>query len=138
MTTKYTKWTQNIPNDHKIYQMTTNYTKWPQNIHTNIFHSTAIQIIPNDHKMYANWYFWFVNIWQPWFRADFSADKKAKNCLLLVPFILSALSREPLSLLQRFWFIWLWLNNSPNPSLSLFSQNKQTLRERERETACVK
>jgi hypothetical protein len=39
MTTKYTKWPQNIPNDQKIYQMTTKYTKWPQNI-------------PNDHKIY--------------------------------------------------------------------------------------
>jgi hypothetical protein len=36
---KYTKWPQNIPNDHKIYQMTTKYTKWPQNI-------------PNGHKVY--------------------------------------------------------------------------------------
>jgi hypothetical protein len=39
MTTKYTKWPQNIPNDHKIYQMTTKYnkmtteyTKLPQNM----------------------------------------------------------------------------------------------------------
>jgi hypothetical protein len=60
MTTKYTKWLQNIPKDHNIpndyniyqmatkyvyqrttyniYQMTTKYTKWPQNI-------------PNGHKM---------------------------------------------------------------------------------------
>jgi hypothetical protein len=27
MTTKYTKWPQNIPNNHKVYQMTTKYTK---------------------------------------------------------------------------------------------------------------
>jgi hypothetical protein len=27
MDTKYTKWTQNIPNGHKIYQMATKYNK---------------------------------------------------------------------------------------------------------------
>jgi hypothetical protein len=32
MATKYAKWPQNIPNDHKIHQMTTKYTKWLQNI----------------------------------------------------------------------------------------------------------
>jgi hypothetical protein len=54
MATKYTKWSQNIPNGYikvarfvlvqytktgKIYQMATNYTKWPQNM-------------PNGHKIY--------------------------------------------------------------------------------------
>jgi hypothetical protein len=39
MATKYTKWPQNIPNGHKIYQMATKYTKWPQNI-------------PNGHSIY--------------------------------------------------------------------------------------
>jgi hypothetical protein len=39
MATKYTKWPQNIPNGHRIYQMATKYTKWPQNI-------------PNGHKIY--------------------------------------------------------------------------------------
>jgi hypothetical protein len=39
MATKYTKWPQNIPNGHKIFQMATKYTKWPQNI-------------PNGHKIY--------------------------------------------------------------------------------------
>jgi hypothetical protein len=34
MATKYTKWPQNIPNGHKIYQMATKYTKWPQNVPT--------------------------------------------------------------------------------------------------------
>jgi hypothetical protein len=38
-TIKYTKWTQNIPNGHKIYQMDIKYTKWTQNI-------------PNGHKIY--------------------------------------------------------------------------------------
>jgi hypothetical protein len=54
----YTKWPQNIPNDHKIYQMITKYTKWPRNIpndhiiyqmvieYTNIFHSKPFQNIP--------------------------------------------------------------------------------------------
>jgi hypothetical protein len=51
MATKYTRWPQNIPNGHKIYQMATKYTKWPQNI-------------PNGHKIYQipNWYFCFENI----------------------------------------------------------------------------
>jgi hypothetical protein len=55
MATKYTKWPQNIPNGHKIYQMATKYTKWPQNIenghkidqmvkkYINIFHCKTLQ-----------------------------------------------------------------------------------------------
>jgi hypothetical protein len=41
MTRKYTKWPQNLPNDHKIYQMTTKFTQWPQNL-------------PNEYKIYQN------------------------------------------------------------------------------------
>jgi hypothetical protein len=39
MARKYTKWPQNLPNGHKIYQMATKFTKWPQNL-------------PNGHKTY--------------------------------------------------------------------------------------
>jgi hypothetical protein len=46
MTTKYTKWPQNIPNDHEIYQMATKYTKWPRNI------PNGHKNIPNGHKIY--------------------------------------------------------------------------------------
>jgi hypothetical protein len=38
MATKFTKWPQNLPNGHKIYQMATKFTKWPQNL-------------PNSHKI---------------------------------------------------------------------------------------
>jgi hypothetical protein len=31
---KYSKWPQNMPNDHKICQMATKYAKWPQNTYT--------------------------------------------------------------------------------------------------------
>jgi hypothetical protein len=41
MATKYTKWPQNIPNSHKIYQMATTFTKWPY-------------FIPNGHKIYQH------------------------------------------------------------------------------------
>jgi hypothetical protein len=33
MTTKCTKWLQNIQNDFKIYKMSTKYIKWPLNLH---------------------------------------------------------------------------------------------------------
>jgi hypothetical protein len=32
MDTKCTKWTQNVPNGHKMYQMDTKCTKWTQNV----------------------------------------------------------------------------------------------------------
>jgi hypothetical protein len=55
---KYTKWSQNILNGHKIYQMVSKYTKWQQNIpngsmidqmdikYTNIFHWNTLQNLP--------------------------------------------------------------------------------------------
>jgi hypothetical protein len=58
MATKYTRWPQNIPDGHKIYQMATKYTKWPQNIPNGhkIYqmatkYANGPQNIPNDHKM---------------------------------------------------------------------------------------
>jgi hypothetical protein len=44
---KQTKPWENMPNDHKIYQMTIRYTKWPKIFQTtikyiNIFHSKAL------------------------------------------------------------------------------------------------
>jgi hypothetical protein len=78
--TKSTKWPQNLPNNHKIYQMTDNIpTKWPQTI-------------PNDYKLYqtttkntkcpSNFSIFSIprfsrifpkldfcdTIWHPWFR----------------------------------------------------------------------
>jgi hypothetical protein len=41
MATKYTKWPQNIPNGHKIYQMATKYTKCPNDR-------------PKGHKMHTH------------------------------------------------------------------------------------
>jgi hypothetical protein len=57
---KYTKWSQNIPKGHKIYQKATKYTKWPQNMYTKghkIYQVAAKytkwpQNIPNGHKIY--------------------------------------------------------------------------------------
>jgi hypothetical protein len=92
---KITKWLQNIPNGHKIYQMATKYTKWPQNIPKREKYTKWPQNIPNGtqnmpkgrkmdqmaikytsqhtsmtrpSKIYPNWDFWFENntIWQPW------------------------------------------------------------------------
>jgi hypothetical protein len=72
MATKYTKWPQNIPNGHKIYQMATKYTKWPQNIPTGSeIDQTAkklLSFLSRHSKIYPNWNFWFENmytIWQP-------------------------------------------------------------------------
>jgi hypothetical protein len=42
----YQNW-KNIPNDRKIYQMTIKYTKWPQNISND--HKIYV---PNDRKIY--------------------------------------------------------------------------------------
>jgi hypothetical protein len=59
MTTKYTKWPQNLSNDHKIYQMTTKSIKWPQNLSNDhkIYQMTTKSIkwpqnIPNGRKIY--------------------------------------------------------------------------------------
>jgi hypothetical protein len=59
MATKYTKWPQNIPNGHKIYQMATKYTKWPQHIPNG---SKMLKMatgsptfpVPRPSKMYPN------------------------------------------------------------------------------------
>jgi hypothetical protein len=60
MTTKYTKWPQNIPNGHKIYQTD---VKRPNghNIQIPIFSTAKLS------KIYPNWNFWFekYTIWQP-------------------------------------------------------------------------
>jgi uncharacterized protein YpbB len=60
----YTKWPQNIPNDHKIYQMYKNYTKRPQNIpnvqklyQTTIMYTKWLLNIPNGHKIYLHFPF---------------------------------------------------------------------------------
>jgi hypothetical protein len=47
MTTKYSKWTQNITSDDKIFQMTAKFA--------NIFYSKAPKLYPNRD-------FWFGNI----------------------------------------------------------------------------
>jgi hypothetical protein len=43
---KYTKWTQTIPNSHKLYPMTGKYSKRSYNTYNNSFHSKALQILP--------------------------------------------------------------------------------------------
>jgi hypothetical protein len=60
MTSKFTKWQQNLPNGSKIYQMTSKFTKWPINvpygrkifqlniIYIRIFHSKDLQNIPKS------------------------------------------------------------------------------------------
>jgi hypothetical protein len=48
---KYTKWTQPIPNSHKLYQMTEKYSKWAYNITTFSIRMAS--------KFYPNWDFWF-------------------------------------------------------------------------------
>jgi hypothetical protein len=54
MTTKFTKWPLNIPDDHKIYQMTFKYSRWPQNLPNDqkigdlvyeIYHLATVQMI---------------------------------------------------------------------------------------------
>jgi hypothetical protein len=47
MTTKYTKWSQNIPNGSKMDQLAIKFT--------NICHCKTL-------KIYPNWDFWFENI----------------------------------------------------------------------------
>jgi hypothetical protein len=42
---KHTK-TENITNDHKLYQTDINYTKWSWNTYTNIYDSKALQNLP--------------------------------------------------------------------------------------------
>jgi hypothetical protein len=72
MATKYTKWPQNIPNGHKMYQMATKYTKSPQNIPN----GRKIDR-PNSHKIYRHrtkqdprkftqFGIFCLKIWQPW------------------------------------------------------------------------
>jgi hypothetical protein len=50
---KCTKLTQNVSNDHKIYQMVEKYFKWPENI------PTLSNLRPS--KIYPNWNFLFEN-----------------------------------------------------------------------------
>jgi hypothetical protein len=53
---KYTKWPQNIPNVHRIYQIAVNIQNG---------HKIYLPV-----KLYPNWDFWYANtytIWQPWF-----------------------------------------------------------------------
>jgi hypothetical protein len=98
MTTKYTKWPQNIPNDHKIYQMITKYTNWPQDIpnYKNIPKDKKsikwLHNIPIDHKIYQmsvkymytkifhcktlqnlsklGFLVWKQTIWKPWLEPE--------------------------------------------------------------------
>jgi hypothetical protein len=65
---------KNIPNYYKIFQITTKYTKFPQNIpNDNIIYQTTIKILtfstPRPSKMYPNWDFVHAckyTICQPW------------------------------------------------------------------------
>jgi hypothetical protein len=50
---KCTKWTQNVPNGHKISQTSLKYSKWPYNILA--FSNLRVS------KIYPNWDFWFEN-----------------------------------------------------------------------------
>jgi hypothetical protein len=61
MNAKYTKWTQNIPNEHKMYQMNTKCTKWTQNVPNETKCTKWTQNVPKGHKFsqlvkkYSNW-----------------------------------------------------------------------------------
>jgi hypothetical protein len=71
---KYTKWPQNVPNDHKMYQMTTKCTMWPQNVpndhkmylmtinYTKLSYNIPTSYITRPSQIYPKWYFWFENI----------------------------------------------------------------------------
>jgi hypothetical protein len=68
MNTKCTKWTQNVPIKHKMYQMVIKYpkisaknSKWPYNICINIYQSKALQKWPE-----LGFLVWKQTIWQPW------------------------------------------------------------------------
>jgi hypothetical protein len=81
MAEKFTKWPQNLPNGHKIYQMATKFTKWPQNLpngrkiskpnglkinqmvikYINIFHCKTLQNLPQLGFLVLK-----HTIWQPW------------------------------------------------------------------------
>jgi hypothetical protein len=58
---------ENIPNDHKIYQMATKYTKMARKF-TQRPQNVPSSIISRPFKIYPNWDFWLQDIhtiWQP-------------------------------------------------------------------------
>jgi hypothetical protein len=59
---KYTKWHQNIPNGHKIYQIATKYTKWPQHIPNGQLIYQHLPLKDTNYKIYPNWDFWLESI----------------------------------------------------------------------------
>jgi hypothetical protein len=87
---KCTKWTQYVPNGHKISQMSIKYKKWPKNI------STFSNLRPS--KIYPNWDFWKQTIWQPWQGCDFFA----LNFLFFFSFFIALFNSPCLEMLGVF------------------------------------